>query len=196
MMSKEYVLQNCHLQVVNASRNRELLREAVSIPLLDLAGIVKVYIHENNCSCACTVTDTLCRKIGVTTEEILAAAMSNLEKTSFQIVRVEEFTGDPYIEDETMALFVATNEQAFQGASILLHPDKIFGLAEKMGMDLYILPSSINEVLLISECCGRSEEELRSMVHTVNETELQASDYLSDQIYKTDYRKKTIQVCR
>ena len=64
-----------------------------------------------------------------------------------------------------------------------------------MGMDLYILPSSIHEVLLISERCGRAEEELRDLVHAVNTSALKETDYLSDSIYKTDIRHKTIYIC-
>ena len=194
-LSKEYMLQNCHFQILNAQRNRELLCEAVSAPFFDLAGIVKVRVHQGSYEFSYTVTEPLCQALHMTKEELLSAAMVNLEKTSFQIVRVEDFTGDPYIEDEKNALFVATNEQALNGASILLYPDKIFGLAEKMGMDLYILPSSIHEVLLISERCGRAEEELRDLVHAVNTSALKETDYLSDSIYKTDIRHKTIYIC-
>lgn len=49
------------------------------------------------------------------------------------------------------AMFVITNEQKFHGAAAIFYGDCLERLAEKMKSDMYILPSSIHEMLHIPE---------------------------------------------
>ena len=54
--------------------------------------------------------------------------------------------------------------------------------AERGGCDLYILPSSIHEVLLLKDD-EISAEELRRMVRSVNRGVVDEMDRLSDEVY-------------
>ena len=67
----------------------------------------------------------------------------------------------------------------------MLYTDSIQELAEKMGSDLYILPSSINEVLAVS-ADSYDPYELADMVVEVNMNQVELAERLSNQVYHYD----------
>ena len=64
-------------------------------------------------------------------------------------------------------------------------------LAQEAGSDLYILPSSIHEVLAV-EADGLNPEELKAMVKMINDTEVPEDEVLSETVYR--YRRGTHQL--
>lgn len=56
-------------------------------------------------------------------------------------------------------------------------------IADFLGEDFYILPSSTHEVLLLPESKAPSKEELDQIVQEVNREALEPEDYLSDHAY-------------
>ena len=56
----------------------------------------------------------------------------------------EDFDGDM-----KSPLYVLTNSQKWNGAAAMFWPEKIGEIADKIGDDLYVLPSSIHEVLCL-----------------------------------------------
>ena len=56
-------------------------------------------------------------------------------------------------------------------------------IADFLGEDFYILPSSTHEVLLLPESRAPSKEELDQRIQEVNREALEPEDYLSDHAY-------------
>lgn len=75
----------------------------------------------------------------------------------------------------------------------MLYEDKLHSLAEKVGTDLYILPSSVHEVIAVSVEMGEPEE-LARMVAEINMDQVDLSERLSNQVYHydKDLRKITL----
>ena len=69
------------------------------------------------------------------------------------------------------------------GATILLYPDYFACIADEIGSDLYIIPSSTDEVIAVP-AFDFDPTILKSMCLTVNETEVDAEKQLGDTIYK------------
>lgn len=90
-------------------------------------------------------------------------------------------------------LYVATNSRKFCGAAVLLYPGLLKCFADKEG-DFYILPSSIHEVLLLPCSAGFGPEEIRSLVHAVNSSEVQPEDFLSDNIYRCNKTEGRVEI--
>ena len=67
--------------------------------------------------------------------------------------------------------------------------------AEKTGKSLYILPSSIHEVILLPEDCVKKADHLIRMVSEVNRTQLEPEEVLSDAVYYYDREKREISIC-
>ena len=74
----------------------------------------------------------------------------------------------------------------------MLYKDPLRDFANYMGHDLYILPSSIHEVILIPAYDHDSYDELTSMVKEVNSTQLSKEEILSDHVYF--YSRETGQI--
>lgn len=84
---------------------------------------------------------------------------------------------------EQIVMYVLTNKQRTNGAICMLYDNVIKSFAEKMDSDMYILPSSVHEVILVPAREGINEKELTDMVKEVNREELDGIDILSDHAY-------------
>ncbi len=92
---------------------------------------------------------------------------------------------------ETPMLYVISNKQRCNGAASILYSDCLDQLSEKLGSDLYILPSSVHETLALS--VGKSAvSELAQMVREVNATQVSPQEQLSDHVYRYDAKARTL----
>ena len=67
----------------------------------------------------------------------------------------------------------------------MLYEEGLHGLAEKLGSDLYIMPSSIHEVIAVSANMG-DPNELAEMVAEINMDQVSLDERLSNQVYHYD----------
>ena len=90
-------------------------------------------------------------------------------------------------------MWVISNSKGINGAVNMLYENELHDLAENLGSDLYILPSSVHEVLAVSSEMG-SPEELAEMVVQVNMEAVDLDERLSNQVYHydKDLRKLTL----
>lgn len=92
-------------------------------------------------------------------------------------------------EDEAgIPMYVLSNEQKLQGAACILYPDVLSNFAKEKNSDLFILPSSIHEVILLPDSEGTSKETLLEMVSEINRTQVEEGEVLADSVYY--YRRK------
>ena len=85
------------------------------------------------------------------------------------------------------AMYVLTNTNGINGASVIFYKDILNRIAGLLDTDkLVILPSSIHEVILIKYNDCFEPEELREMVASINATEVPAEEILSDRVYIYD----------
>ena len=82
-------------------------------------------------------------------------------------------------------LWVLTNEMGINGAVSMLYEENLHKLAEQIGTDLYLLPSSIHETIAVSVEMG-APEYLAQMVHDVNMTFVTLGERLSNNVYHYD----------
>ena len=86
-------------------------------------------------------------------------------------------------EFEQVPMYVLTNHQNHYGASCMLYSDVIKDFAKKMEKNLYILPSSIHEVILLPDDESQTKEELLEMVTDINRTQVEECEVLADSVY-------------
>ena len=91
------------------------------------------------------------------------------------------------------SMYVITNESKLFGAASMLYEEPLHKLAEKIGSDLYILPSSIHEVIAVSADFG-SPDELAEMVYEINMDQVDINDRLSNQVYCYDKDLRTLRL--
>lgn len=93
---------------------------------------------------------------------------------------------------DTKDMFVLTNKKGINGASCLLYPNILNDLAEKLDSDLYILPSSIHEIILVEKDNSFEKEDLIRMVKDINLTQVPIEDVLSNNVYVYSRLKDSI----
>lgn len=84
---------------------------------------------------------------------------------------------------EGIDLFVLSNEQKLNGASALFYTDLVSDFSKSVERDIYILPSSIHEVLLVPENSLVDPKQLRDIVRDANQKVVMKDEVLSDNIY-------------
>ena len=96
--------------------------------------------------------------------------------------------------DNAFEMYVLTNSYGINGASVLLYNGILESFANKLNNDLYILPSSVHEVILIPKIKDMSATELNDMVCEINSTQVPREDVLANCIYEYSHKKKAIMI--
>ncbi|HHV10161.1 MAG TPA: hypothetical protein GXX75_07790 [Clostridiales bacterium] len=89
-------------------------------------------------------------------------------------------------------MYILTNSQGINGATCLLYGDILKNFSNHLKSDLFILPSSIHEIILVPDDCSVSKERLRDMVIDVNQNQVAKEEVLSDQVYYYSREKDAI----
>ncbi len=80
-------------------------------------------------------------------------------------------------------MYVLTTKGKTFGAAAILDQTALRTLAELLDRDIYIIPSSIHEVILLPDEPDSSPEVLRNMLVSINHCEVPQGDILSNHIY-------------
>lgn len=116
------------------------------------------------------------------TSRLLPVCLRSMEELLCKFLSEEEKGG---MQEE---IYVLTNRRGYLGAAAMLYEGILERFSAQMGSDLYILPSSIHEVILLP-FRGQKKESLQEMVEEINKKEVPCSDILSNKVYQ--YSKKS-----
>ena len=196
------------MAVVNTAKNRELLSQVPHTEREDLSLIYKVVVGTGADGIgSITIRNEHMEQWGVTVDEIHEMAMKNTKEilpvtvqTMTEVMR-EMFGSDGMPEEmaEMMfsdmplnqQMFIISNKSKVNGAASMFYEDTLSELADKIGTSLYILPSSVHEVIAVSTDMG-TPEALAGMVREVNGGQVAPEEQLSDHVYKIDEKVKII----
>lgn len=192
-LDKDTILQKAVFQMINREKNLERLLDMPHRDFLDLSVIYVVADEVDGDLYSIAVTHPFCEKYGIDDEELFDAARKNTMEIGFWARTVEDILADDkgtsveVLGSAPPLWAISTNTHRY-GASAILFNGEFDKLAERYGMDLYIIPSSIHDVLAVP-VKGIEPEELRCMVAIVNDSEVHEEDLLSDNVYR--YSRKT-----
>ncbi len=102
------------------------------------------------------------------------------------------FPDDAEYELERTKMYVLTNEERINGASAILYENLLSSFADQIKQNLYILPSSIHEVILVPATREVKQKELEEMVQEVNINEVSEGERLSNHVYFFDRAQKVL----
>lgn len=183
-MDKDTFLDGIRVRLLNAARNEDAKAQYPYFDFMDLIGVFHYKMGE---TASVRVTYALAEMIGVTLEELKAAGMRNTEKDKKVMPLAQMMNslapGNDDAFEGGVPLWVFTNREAYFGASIMLIADPFEELSQKLETDLFILPSSKHEVLVLPKEQG-DEAGLSGMVREINDSVVSGEDFLSDTIYQ------------
>ncbi len=93
---------------------------------------------------------------------------------------------------ENGKIYVLGNSGTVGGAAAMLYPGVLQTIAESSGSNLFIVPSSINEVLAISDDGKADPKSLQYMLMEANIGMVSRKEVLSDQVYYYDREERKI----
>ncbi len=91
-------------------------------------------------------------------------------------------------------MYVLSNNSRYYGAACILYKDLLRKFAESHDADIYILPSSVHEMILLPDRGGEDPVKLAEMVRDVNDTQLSPEEVLSDSVYYYDRKSGEIRM--
>lgn len=191
------------MKIINLDKNAEMLQNTPHFQYGDLAAIFQVQVDSNEFGNATiTVKDEHMKMWGVTPQMLFEAAKENMEdRQPFRIQSMIEVMADMmgmdpemFTEDMAPPMYVMSNESKINGAAAMIFTDKLQEFAEVHETNLFILPSSIHEILLIPESEAMNVQDLKDMVMQVNATEVSPEEVLSDNVYFYDKDAKQLMI--
>jgi hypothetical protein len=144
---------------------------------------------------------------GLKKEELLSLAKHNTgELFKTRLYKLEELVrricegvdAKDYMEGEgeldKSELYVCTNDSGMFGAAVMFIDSVIEKIAKRLGCNLYILPSSIHEVIIVPRVEQYDLNMLKETVRAVNSTVVNENDFLSDSVYQYDLKTSTVEI--
>ena len=191
-------------KVVNYEKNQQKLMHCPFIRQLDLALTFRVLVEEEKKQIGTVlISDDLMKMWEVTAEDLYKLAVANMQRLwegvmepiqdmIFEMADMklsEEY--HTFIEENDGAseipLYVLTNEIRLNGASVLFYTDCLKNFADSVGRDVFVLPSSIHEVLLIPVDGNMSAWDMKQIVEEVNHQLVSEEEVLSNHVYRYLY---------
>lgn len=199
-LNKEKILSSVTCQIINLEKNAGRLTRIPHEEFLDLAVIYRVRMDKEN-TYSFTITGEICRKYSISLEDLHIAAVKNMEKEGFTVQTlasvIEEITGmqEETISENCFTAYVLTNKSRLDGATVMMYGKHFSRIARKLNTDLYVLPSSIHEVLAVPDD-GINPYELKTIVHDVNSGVVSDDEILSENIYRYSMEKDTFEIVK
>lgn len=191
-------------KVVNYKSNEKLLSQVPHKRILDLAVVFYCLLDNGDGkSATALIYNNNLKNWNVTIDDVYKAALKNtpdllhcrissmsalFDKCGVNVDGKEVDLKD-YVPSD---MYVLTNETKINGAACILYDNVLYDFAQKLGKDLYILPSSIHEVILLPKLPIFEKNELVNMVREVNTEGVAADEILSDNVYEYNRNERLI----
>ncbi len=177
----ESVKDNLTIALVSAETNKTMLENIPHRLIEDMALIY--YINDD-----VLINNAMVEHLGINVDQLHNAAINNAARICPAEVRglseiVAEIENGLIIEkpEEELA-YVATVPSRYHGAAVIAYPGFLENMAERLGCSFFILPSSINEVMLVLDK-GQDIAEQKRAVEYINAAMLDSLEKLTDSVY-------------
>ncbi len=202
LMNYEAAKKYLCFDVVGSDRNADMLEK---VPHTDKENISMVYRLQldstENGAATVLITNAMMEQFGVTKEQLHADAMENAQEirpADFRTMAavMAEMMGMPeeMMADMAPPMYVATNQDKVHGAAVMFYTDFMDQAAKELGGDIFILPSSVHEVLILPDDGNMDAQELKEMVTSINASEVSPEDRLTDSVYHYDAQERIFEL--
>ena len=197
------------IRVINYEKNKELLQEVPHRRILDLAVTYRMVVSvTESVEGSALATNSFLHTWGVAEEELFTTAYQNMfqtEKVSIHpltqiLVDMAEMVGYDgegmdllkQVPQAKEIMYVAKVGLLWGGGVCFLQKEAFQKFAEEKDSDIYILPSSTHELILVLENCKFAEEVLKDMVKDINASMVSEEEILSNHVYL--YQRETNEI--
>lgn len=202
----EQVKDRIECRLVNLENNAKYLENKPHTQMEDLAVVYAINLGDGlGGHMSAPITSQLLDSYGISKEELHQIAVENIENQHpefmsmrdmmVQMMFPEGTPDDPMLkmmmppEEEIPSMYVLTNESRINGAAAVLDTKTMDEIAEKLGGDFIVIPSSIHEVLILPANEDLDRQTLEAMVQDVNAGQVAPEERLSDHVYQYDSKE-------
>lgn len=165
---------------------------------LDLMVSYRIHMPELNGYIA--IKNSYLGIYGVNEEELFKQSYENFKRNYLaasipEVLGIEDDTFTDVLEDlYNSGLIVCTEQRKQYGASVLLFPDLLKETMRQHGFEkIYIIPSTVSEVLIFKAREDDNIDELRSMIRDVN-SQLPRIEFLSNNVYTLSLDSESVEI--
>lgn len=200
----EQVREILFFRLVNYEKNRELLENVPHVKVLDLALVYYLLADRNGDRIGSMRTShRMFWHFGWDAEKMQGEVMDNTVRLFPEHImplyhvledmknKAGEEQRDLFEDmlDETVEKdfpLLLSNSSRVNGATVIAYPNLLQRVAEEVGFNLFLLPSSVHEFLALPDDGRCSLDDLERMVAEVNRSSVQDEEKLSDHVYYYD----------
>ncbi len=207
VLNWEYIRPHVEIRLIEKERNQEYLQDKVYIEMMNLAAIYTVVLKQDEGQeASIAISERLMKTCGIDRETLQRAAWENLMKEDFLIQSMTEIIAEMLrieqekecgIEDmQDIGLYVLSNKQRIFGARAMCRKDILKAFAEEFGGNLYIIPSSVHELILTKDDGNIRADWIKEVVREINGTSyiIKPEEVLSDSVYYFDRETEEIRI--
>lgn len=211
IMNWESAKEKVTVKLVNKEANKALLEKVPHLNYLDeMAVIYKILLptgempNEDGIA-TITISNEMLSSYGINLATLQEAALKNTEKKlPMQLMSmfdtIAEMRGKkiaksmlPEIPSDGPQMLVLSNIEKINGASVILYPGLLKKIGEKYG-NFVLLPSSIHEVLIVTNTSKAEMPNFNNMVKDVNRTSVAPNEVLANRAYYYDSKANELQI--
>lgn len=195
----ENVKGRIFLHLVNYKRHKTELADKAYVPFLDLAilfycnirqaGLDGFYVKKKHLSIWEQDIKSVFQAATENTFHEDNVLVKSVKDVLIQDLQVEPYHVPMIAGPEEPLLITLSNKALSFGGAMLLNIPVLKKLADALNSSLYLLPSSIHEILAVCPDPVRDLSYLTGMVKEVNQFAVTPEEYLSDNVYYFDREK-------
>ena len=172
-------------QVINTEMNADLLKSLPPRSYIELSIIYRLIVRDSIDGIhSAKITNELAKMIGMNESQLYQSAFNNTKRLFPSFIR--------NLYNVPIPMFVITNAKNINGAAAILYDDILHELANNLESDLYLLPSSIHEIIAIP--AEGNPDELSDIVSDINRTQIHMQDRLSDNVYFYNRKDRRVSI--
>ena len=196
--AKQYI----HPFLLSPKRNRELLKNLIHTPFLDLSICYRICLDDGESGwMSLNINSRILSTWGISKEDLHKQALANMEQEGYKILKMSELLGINGKEAEELThtedvtgFAILTNQRQSYGAAGILKKELLHDYANKYGCNLFLFPSSIHEFTLFIDDGTGDRHYMNQMVTEANEEAVLPEEQLGDHAYYYDREKDTVTV--
>ncbi|MDE6983978.1 MAG: hypothetical protein K2O99_05495 [Lachnospiraceae bacterium] len=202
-LNYESVRRRVVYKLVNTEKNKELLGDVPHVEYLDLSIVFQCLVAQEELGAASILIHNVHLKLwDITVEDLYQDAAQNTQRLQeYEIKSMSdvlcEITEADCPKDfdyeacraefsDSVPMYVLSNKSRVEGAACMLYPDLIRDFSNAVGSSLYIIPSSVHELLMLPTASEKESGEIKRMIRDINDTQVRAEEILSYSLYFYD----------
>lgn len=192
-LNYQFIKDRIVYKIIHYDKNKILLESIPFIKFLDLAiifyylvpsekfGSATILIYNSHLEIWEKEIYDLFQVAKENTQILLQHRLNHIEDILKEELE-EEFWSE--IEEGDIPMYVLTNHTKLYGAACMLYPGILKEFCDAVNRDIYILPSSVHEIIIIPKSNQTRVSELKAMVKDTNENHVEKEEILSYSVYE------------